>query len=627
MPTINRLSQSIINKIAAGEVIERPASVAKEVMENAVDAGASRIDLSVEKGGIDLIRVVDDGCGMTPDQLPLALASHATSKLETADDLFHVSTMGFRGEALASIGEVSHLILRSKTPGEAAGAQIEVRGGKTSDVEPCGCPTGTAIEIRDLFFNTPVRRKFMRSTQTEFGHISEAFARIAMANPEIHCVLRHNNREVHDLPAGKGLLDRIAGLFGRDIAEHLIWVESQNGSARLSGYVAHPKISRSNARMQYLFLNGRYIRDRSLQHALREAYRGLLTVGRQPIAFLVLEIPLEDVDVNVHPTKLEVRFQDSGRLYSQLLATLRTAFLGSNLNTRVDASAQSGPMTEEAEGGARSELLDWAKCELSSPGPAGADRPSAPAENRPDQSQMDFGTPQSERSPLEFNTIRRDAFSGVTTPRAVPRASASPGTGPPMAPAFPSRSRAVQIHNRYLITESEDGVLVIDQHALHERVLFETLKSRFESRDVEIQTLLVPRTIDLAPIEYAAVMENRDLLEEIGLTVEPFGGETVSITGYPALFQQVDPVEILRSALDRLLEGKGKLAKYDIIESMLHSMACKAAVKAGDPLEPAEIDALLEQRELVNDAHHCPHGRPTALVFTREELDKQFRRT
>ena len=301
--------------------------------------------------------------------------------------------MGFRGEALASIGEVSHLILRSKTPGEAAGAQIEVRGGKTSDVEPCGCPTGTAIEVRDLFFNTPVRRKFMRSTQTEFGHISEAFARIAMANPEIHCVLRHNNREVHDLPAGKGLLDRIAGLFGRDIAEHLIWVESQNGSARLSGYVAHPKISRSNARMQYLFLNGRYIRDRSLQHALREAYRGLLTVGRQPIAFLVLEIPLEDVDVNVHPTKLEVRFQDSGRLYSQLLATLRTAFLGSNLNTRVDASAQSGPMTEEAEGGARSELLDWAKCELSSPGPAGADRPSAPAANRPDQSQMDFGVP------------------------------------------------------------------------------------------------------------------------------------------------------------------------------------------------------------------------------------------
>ena len=419
-PPSTALSQSIINKIAAGEVIERPASVAKELMENSVDAGASRIDLSVEKGGIDLIRIVDDGCGIEPEQLPLALASHATSKLQTADDLFHVATMGFRGEALASIGEISHLILRSKTAGTAAGAQIEVRGGKTSDVEPCGCPTGTVIEIRDLFFNTPVRRKFMRSTQTEFGHVSEAFARIAMANPHIHCVLRHNNREIHDLPAGGNLLDRIASLFGRDIAEHLIWVESQNGSAKLSGYVAHPRISRSNARMQYLFLNGRYIRDRSLQHALREAYRGLLTVGRQPIAFLSLEIPLEDVDVNVHPTKLEVRFQDSGRLYSQLLATLRTSFLSSNLDTRVDGSSEPDPIMDES-GGSRSDLLEWAKCELSSRPKEDTVSPGI-SEDQADQSRMDFGTSASSRTPLEFNTIRRDAFSGVSTPRAVPRA-------------------------------------------------------------------------------------------------------------------------------------------------------------------------------------------------------------
>ncbi len=624
MPIIHRLSQSIINKIAAGEVIERPASVVKELMENSVDAGASRIDVSVEKGGIDLIRVADNGRGMEPEDLPLAVASHATSKLATAEDLFRVETMGFRGEAVASMGEVSHLILRSRPPGQTAGAQIEVRGGAVSDVEPCGCSPGTVLEIRDLFFNTPVRRKFMRSTQTEFGHVSEAFARIAMANPRVHCVLRHNNREIYDLPGGITVLDRISRLFGRDIAEKLIWVESCNGTARISGFAGHPSISRGNARMQYLFLNGRYIRDRSLQHALREAYRGLLTVGRQPIAFLTLNIPPEEVDVNVHPTKLEVRFQDSGRLYSQLLATLRTSFLSTDLDTRIDAGSRPDPSGDDS-GSASSDLAEWARNELGARAAMPRHPSEEPSREWPEQPHLDFSTNPAARAPLEFNTIRRDAFGIGTSARCV-RGAASATAAPPAGP-FPARSRAVQIHNRYLVTESDDGVLVIDQHALHERILFERLKGSFDAREVEIQILLVPRTVDLGAMEYAAVIENRELLEEIGLTVEPFGGDTVSITGYPALSQHADPCEILRAVLDRLLQDQGRVAKYDIIESMLHSMACKAAIKAGDPLEPAEIEALLEQRDLVRDTHHCPHGRPTALVFTREELDKQFKRT
>jgi DNA mismatch repair protein MutL len=311
---IRQLSQSVINKIAAGEVVERPSSVVKELMENAVDAGATRIDVSVKAGGADVVRVVDNGCGISPDELELAVAAHATSKITTADDLFSVGTLGFRGEAVASIAEISRLTIRSRTADSEGGAEIEVVGGKASPVVPCGCPVGTSIEVRNLFFNTPVRRKFLRTAQTEFGHASEAFSRIVLALPSVHFTLKHNDRSVFDLPGSSDWLDRIGRVVGRQIAGHLIAVDSADGPVRLSGYVAHPSQSRGNTRMQYLFLNGRHIRDRALQHALGEAYRGLLTSGRNAIAFLSLELPAEMVDVNVHPTKLEVRFTDAGRL-------------------------------------------------------------------------------------------------------------------------------------------------------------------------------------------------------------------------------------------------------------------------------------------------------------------------
>jgi DNA mismatch repair protein MutL len=276
MPPIRQLSQSLINKIAAGEVIERPASVVKELMENAVDAGATRIHVSVGKGGSEMVRVVDNGCGIAPDELPLAVASHATSKITEADDLFRVGTLGFRGEALASIAEVSWLVLRSRTADSPSGTEIDVVGGKPGEVVPCGVPVGTTVEVRNLFFNTPVRRKFLRTTQTEFGHAGDAFIRIALAMPRIDFTLEHDGRQVYELSAASTHLERIARFFGSDLADHLIWVESDEGEVHVSGYVAHPSHSRGNNRMQYLFLNGRYIRDRSLQHALREAYRGLL---------------------------------------------------------------------------------------------------------------------------------------------------------------------------------------------------------------------------------------------------------------------------------------------------------------------------------------------------------------
>src|SRR5688572_21195752 len=314
MPIL-RLPPSVVNKIAAGEVIERPASVVKELVENALDAGATSIEVAVEQGGMELIRVADDGGGIARDELTLAVAPHATSKLRDADDLFRVATLGFRGEALASIAEISRCTLRSRTPTSDEGWELELVGGAAGDIGPCGMSAGTTIEVRNLFYNTPVRRKFLRSAQTEMGHVTEAFTRLALAHPHVRFVLRHNDRTSYDLPAGQSTTERIGLFFGDDLARELLPIDSRDGDVRLAGFAARPSQSRSHPRMQYLFLNGRFIRDRSLQHALGEAYRGLLLTGRYPIAFLRLEMPVESVDVNVHPTKLEVRFQDGGRIY------------------------------------------------------------------------------------------------------------------------------------------------------------------------------------------------------------------------------------------------------------------------------------------------------------------------
>ena len=618
---IRQLSQSVVNKIAAGEVVERPASIVKELMENAVDAGAARIDVSVKAGGADVVRVVDNGSGINEDQLELAVAAHATSKIATAEDLFSVRTLGFRGEALASIAEISHLTIRSRTADSQGGAEIEIIGGKASPAVPCGCPVGTSIEVRNLFYNTPVRRKFLRTTQTEFGHASEAFARIALAMPGIHFTLKHNDRPVFDLPGSSDWLDRIGRVVGRQIAGHLIAVDSVDGPVRLSGYVAHPSQSRSNTRMQYLFLNGRHIRDRALQHALAEAYRGLLTTGRQAIAFLSLELPADMVDVNVHPTKLEVRFTDSGRLYSQLLGTLRTKFLGTDLTTRVempDDADPSGAHDEDQADRHRQQVVDWAKGEVASwRTSGGGDRPPA--------GHLDSSSHQAASKPLELTRLDRSWAPAGPGRAEGPSSTQETNTQTP-ASTGPA-GKALQLHNRYLVAESEDGVMVIDQHALHERILYEQLRSRIMSGPIESQALLVPEPVDLNATEIAALTEHEELFQQLGMKLEPFGGDTVLVSGYPAMLANMDPKDVLAGLLDKLL-GSGKLPdRGDLLDQLLHAIACKAAVKAGDRLTPGEITSLLEQRHLVNDPHHCPHGRPTALVFSREELDKQFRRT
>jgi len=375
MARIQQLDPHVVNKIAAGEVIERPASVVKELLENSLDALATRIEVEIQAGGAELIRVADDGEGIHPDDFGLAFASHATSKIGSAEDLERVRTMGFRGEAVASIAAVSKFRLRSRIADEDIGREIEVAGGQAGAVSPCGCPPGTVVEVRQLFFNTPARRKFMKTTATEFGHISEQFTRVAIANPRLHAILRHNGKTVYELPPTDRLIDRLELFFGKSTAEQLIWVESNTEAGRLWGYVGHPSQSKGSRKGQYLFLNGRWIQDRSLQHALGEAYRGLLMVGRYPLAFLFLEVPPEVVDVNVHPTKSEVRFSDSQQQYRQLLSTLRTKFLGMDLDSKMhlpggrgqnsaaklDTPPRPDPQRQFAM---ETELADWAKSAL-----------------------------------------------------------------------------------------------------------------------------------------------------------------------------------------------------------------------------------------------------------------------
>lgn len=622
MPRIEALPQSLVNKIAAGEVIERPASVIKELVENAVDAGARRVDIQVAKGGADLMRVVDDGCGILPDQLQLAVTSHATSKITCADDLFSVSSLGFRGEALASIAEVSQFRIRSRTAESDAGAELEVAGGDWGLVMPCACPIGTSIEVRNLFFNTPVRRKFLRTTQTEMGHVSEAVARIALPHEQIHFTLAHNDRPVYDLPPTTNWQERIATIFGHELAEQLIWIEAEESGLRLHGFVADPAHNRGNNRMQYLFLNGRYIKDRSLGHALSEAYRGLVMTGRYPITFLRLEVPAEQVDVNVHPTKLEVRFQESGRIYSHLLGTLRARFLSSDLSPRerLDAPADpfqrgAGPAGPSSQLQRRAAINSWAQQQSAAPINPAAASPAAR------QASFDLQYPVAGDGSPEPN--RQQPLPSAFEPGGSSAAAAD--AGDQVAVSVEGRP-AMQVYDRYLITETEEGVVVIDQHALHERILYEELREKVLAGDVEMQRLLVPEPVTVTSDEAAVLSDHQEQLRQLGIELEPLSGTTIVISAYPAMLSNLDPAELLRSVAELITQSDGGAQQRDLLDDLLHMISCKAAIKAGDRLSREEIAALMARRHSVQDWHHCPHGRPTTLVFTRDELDRRFKR-
>ena len=598
MGVIAVLPESVSSKIAAGEVIERPASVVKELVENAIDAQATRIAVQLEDGGKKLIRVVDDGVGMAGEDLEVAFLSHATSKLRTSEDLFAVGTMGFRGEALWSIAAIAQARIVSRPRGAEVGSEVEARGGAIGRVRECGAAEGTVVEVRNLFFNTPVRRKFIRTNTTEMGHVTEAVTRIALAHPGVHVTLQHNDKRVLSLTPCAHLRDRVSLLYGRETADALLDVALESEALKVAGLIGSPEHARSSKKAQYTFLNRRYVRDSAIYHAVSQAYQGLLPAKRYPVVFLFLDMTPGDVDVNVHPTKTEVRFRHSQAVHSQVLRALTDALRSADL-------VRSAQIPEAA--------------------------PPAPAE----ASDRDERREAIKRSLADFfdrqTTTKRQRTLSFPAPGPGQRARppAEPQTPPPAEPrpAPDSRPRAfTQFHGAYIVEETGSGINIIDQHALHERLLYDGFIRARESQHMIKQPLLVPQMIELAPAEFYKVLSLRDELAKLGIDVEEFGRTSVVVRALPQKLSHCDPVEFVKDVLAELEQTEAGEASESAGEAVVKVMACKAAVKAGQRLSPGEIEALLDLRDRYPHAATCPHGRPATLALSLEQLEKQFGR-
>ncbi len=629
---IQVLPTHLVNKIAAGEVIERPASVVKELVENALDAEPTRVEIAVEDGGRRLIAISDDGGGMDADDLALAFAPHATSKIAAEDDLFAIETMGFRGEALASVAAVAHAHIRSRRRGDDAGHEVAAGGGKLEPVRPCAAAPGTTVTVRDLFYNTPARRKFMRSANTEFGHVVEQLARLSLPFPKVGFRLTHNGREAKHLPPADSTLRRVADLFGRDVGTALLPIRPRGGTVHVAGLIGLPSLARASARWQYFFLNGRYVRDRVLAHALREAYRGLLDSQRSPVAFIFLEIDPAEVDVNVHPTKIEVRFRNGQAVHGELLAALRETLNQSNLSPSANlgaAATDAATEAEPAEAAGADETATHA-------GEGGGRMDEARRASLREALADFFKSVPPTQPALSFPAGHGPApRPGAPWRPVVPLAGAARDTAPPQPPPRAARPapppRAIQIHNTYIVAATDEGLVVIDQHALHERLIYNDLKRRLAgegSSGLTSQRLLIPEALKVTPAEADALEQSAELLARLGIEVAPFGPDTVAVQRFPALLAERGAAagEFVRELLDRLAEDTA-MDRERLLEDVLAMLACKAAVKAGDALRPEEIADLLARRAGAEKGSACPHGRPTTLTLTVRELEKQFRRT
>jgi DNA mismatch repair protein MutL len=590
-PTIQLLPELVRNQIAAGEVIERPASVVKELVENALDAGAGRVQIELEEGGAKLVRVSDDGGGLAAVDLALAFAPHATSKLLGASDLEHIATLGFRGEALASIGSVARCRLYSRLRGAPLGAQIENHGGALGPLREAGGPEGTLVEVRELFFNTPARRRFLRSTATELARCLDVIQRVALAHEGVGFTALHDGRRLYDVEPAMDLRARVRRTFGVELAESLVPVGAESRGMRLAGFVAPPRFARGDSSRQMWFLNGRPLRDRVLLRCLKDAYRGFLVEGRQPVAFLALSIDPAQVDVNVHPAKAEVRFREERAVFAFLASALREAVRSTDMATPGERMVELAARRSVA-GSLQRELLP-----LSPPARAAAAVHESPPPERGHAS-----APARAQAPVQ-------AGDDVSAP---PRDDLS---GP-----------FLQIARTYLVRALPDGFEVVDQHALHERLTFEGLLADVRAGRLEVQRLLVPELIDVGPAQARLLEEHAGSLARIGIELERFGPATVAVQGLPARLRRPDAEGLVRDVLE-VLETSGRAPEVaEVLEEILHRAACRASVMAGDELSEEEIRALLARsRELEHD-QTCPHARPTRVRFTLSDLEKAFHR-
>jgi len=623
---IRKLPTLLVNQIAAGEVIERPASVVKELVENALDAGATQIDVVIENGGRDLISVIDDGKGIPADELALAIAPHATSKIGEVDDLNAIGTFGFRGEALASIASVSRLTLLSRTRDSASANVIEVEGDVVSGPRPAAGPPGTSITVRNLFFNTPARRKFLRGDATEAGRAVEMLGTIAMAHGPIGFRMRNNDRVVIDLPPGQSPQQRLLDSLGAELRDQLGWVEAAEQDVQVWGYVGTPEIARSAAKHVRVFVNGRPITDRSILHAIREAYRGLLEPSRYPTAALFLELPPAAVDVNVHPTKAEVRFRNQGMVHGVMLSAVRRALREMDLTPGVTLGSAA---SQQDMGDGKPSWMSWRPSSAVQAVPGSADEPVSAA-----RATRDFIEYVRQLDPAQKGAVVsevKQALGAETSgapadERAAQSAFPAHETGLPMVRSV---TGVMQVHSSYLVTQDEQGLLIIDQHALHERVMFEKLKERIGKAPLESQRMLIPTHVPLDDTRLELLAEMQPMLRRIGIEIEQAGPRLAAVHAFSSFLLErgVEPGEFVVELLERANDVGGNNNSEAALHEVLDMMACKAAVKAGDRLTEQELAELVNARDLVERASNCPHGRPTTLRLSLRDLEKQFGRT
>lgn len=601
--TIQLLSDVVINKIAAGEVVERPASVLKEMLENSVDAGATRIEVELVDGGRKLIAISDNGTGMDRDNALLSVERHATSKIRDVDDIEQIATLGFRGEALAAISSVSRFTLTTRPHDEDIGTEIAISGGRMQDVRDAGCPAGTRIEVRNLFFNVPARRKFLRTDRTELAHARQLFLVHALAHPEISMRLVVDEREVYNLPAGEGLGDRICELYNRAFFESLCPVDFGLNGIEITGFVGVPAASRKDRSEQHVFINGRPAAAPVIYHAINQAYNTLLPRGRYPVLFLFVEMEPELVDVNVHPTKKEVRFRRPGELRDCVIEGVQLALQPRSRGAVISEAMPTIPQQQFSD----------------------------PIPPRPQASQMEMGGMPQARAVVFPKVVSHSQAVPVSQPQTVPVAGAQPESEVPACDSVQQESWAHakimgQVGGLFVVMEADDGLILMDPHAAHERVLYEKFMRAVEDNNVKTQGLLTPETFDLQPADADIVRRNLTLLIEMGFGVSEFGGDTFMVDAMPAYLKKGRAQDILADVAHELEAGGRRGGTQNWAKEKVAQASCKAAVKANDALSFGEIQQLVKDLARADMPYTCPHGRPTVIFMGYQELRRKFGR-
>lgn len=615
MASIHRLSDLLVNQIAAGEVVERPASVLKEVLENAVDAGSRAIEVQLEQGGVRRIRVTDDGCGIARDELALALERHATSKIASLDDLERVGTMGFRGEALAAIAAVTRTTITSRAEGAGHAWRID---GDTGELSPAALNQGTVIDVADLYYNTPARRKFLKSEATEYAHCDEMFRRIALAHPEIGLQLSHNGRVSHRLPPSEPIR-RVGALMGDDFLEHAREVRADGGILSLAGFASMPAYSRSSRDAQYFFVNGRYVRDKLLTHAVRQAYTDILHGSRHPAYVLFLQLDPAGVDVNVHPAKIEVRFRDARAVHQFVFHAVSRALAESGATRSADTEsphpAPAQPATLQADPLAirAAHYSRPAESALSSP------RQGTLAMESASRHYLDFAaSARPTPSPAAFNTPQ-PVEPAHNPPDAMPASLTQAEGGAPLGYALG------QLHGIYILAQNARGLVLVDMHAAHERILYEKLKTVLDGRPA-VQRLLIPAVFSVSAKDMAVADECQDILTAMGFEVSAAGPQELAVRSVPALLANAPVAELIRQLLGELREFPASEVVTARRNELLATMACHGAVRANRQLTLPEMNALLRDMEATERSDQCNHGRPTWTQLSLNELDRFFMR-